>query len=76
MSQKQISFFDGENKIKIGQEIFMNGHDTEQWVSLMDYEIEVTKTGGNISFGIYKTDEWNYESKHLLFTIQTKEEAQ
>ncbi len=76
MSKKQISFFDGENKIKIGQEIFTNSHDTEQWVSLMDYEIEVTKTGDNISLGIYKTDEWNYESKHLLFTIRTKETAQ
>jgi hypothetical protein len=76
MNKKQISFLEGENKIKIGQEIFMNSHDTEQWVSLMDYEIEVTKTGDNISLGIHKADEWNYDLKHLLFTIQMKETAQ
>jgi hypothetical protein len=76
MNKKQISFLEGENKIKIGHELFMNSHDTEQWVSLMDYEIEVTKTGDNISLGIHKADEWNYDSKHLLFTIQMKETAQ
>jgi len=75
MNKKQISFLEGENKIKIGHELFMNGHDTEQWVWLMDYGIEITKTGDNISFGIYKADEWNYGSKYLLFTIQTKETA-
>jgi len=75
MNKKKISFLEGENKIKIGHEIFVNSHDTEQWVSLMDYGIEVTKTGDNISFGVYKADEWNYGSKYLLFTIQIKETA-
>ena len=76
MNKKQISFFDGENKIKIGEEVFINSQDTEQWVWLMSYGIEVTKQNGNISFAIYQADEWNYGSKNLLFTIQIEETAQ
>lgn len=76
MTMKTISFLEGENKIKIGEEVFINSQDTEQWVWLMSYGIEVTKQNGNISFAIYQADEWNYGSKNLLFTIQQKEKAQ
>ena len=76
MSMKTISFLEGENKIKIGQEVFFNIQDTEQWVSLMRYGIEVTQVNGDISLAIYKEDEWNYGSNNLLFTIEQKETAQ
>jgi hypothetical protein len=76
MSMKTISFLEGENKIKIGQEVFFNIQDTEQWVSLMGYGIEVTQVNGDISLAIYKEDEWNYGSNNLLFTIEQKETAQ
>lgn len=76
MSMKTISFLEGENKIKIGHEVSLNNQDTEQWVSLMEYVIEVTQVNGNISLAIYKEDEWNYGSKNLLFTIGQKETAQ
>jgi hypothetical protein len=76
MSMKTISFLDGENKIKIGQEVSLNNQDTEQWVWLMQYGIGVTQQNGNLSFAIYQADEWNYGSKNLLFTIEQKETAQ
>ena len=76
MSMKTISFLEGENKIKIGQEVSLNNQDTEQWVWLMEYGIEVTQVNGNISLAIYRADEWNYGSKNLLFTIEQKEKAQ
>ena len=72
MSMKTISFLEGENKIKIGQEVSLNNQDTEQWVWLMEYGIEVTQVNGNISLAIYRADEWNYGSKNLLFTIEQK----
>lgn len=76
MNMKKISFLEGENKIKIGQEVSLNSQDTEQWVWLMEYGIEVTQVNGNISLAIYKADEWNYGSNNLLFTIEQKETAQ
>lgn len=76
MSMKKISFLEGENKIKIGHEVSINNQDTEQWVSLMEYGIEVTQQNGNLSFAIYQADEWNYGSKNLLFTIEQKQTAQ
>ena len=54
MSMKTISFLEGENKIKIGQEVSLNNQDTEQWVWLMEYGIEVTQVNGDISLAIYK----------------------
>lgn len=76
MTMKTISFFDGENKIKIGQEVFINNQDTEQSVWGMEYGIDVTQQDGVLSFAIYQADEWNLGTKNLLFTIQQKEKAQ
>ena len=72
MSMKTISFLEGENKIKIGQEVSLNSQDTEQWVWLMEYGIEVTQQNGNLIFAIYQADEWNYGSKNLLFTMNRR----
>lgn len=68
-----VSLLEGENRIKIGEEVFINNHDTDRTVWLMDYGVEITQTDGVISFGIYKADAWNYGSKNLEFTIQLKE---
>lgn len=76
MTMKTISFLEGENKIKIGHEVLVNGHDTEQWVSLGDHNIEVTQSDNTISYSVYKQDEYNYDTQHLIFTIQQKEKAQ
>ena len=76
MTMKTISFFDGENKIKIGQEVFINNQDTEQSVWGMEYGIDVTHQDGVLSFAIYQADEWNLGTKNLLFTIEQKEKAQ
>lgn len=76
MTMKTISFFDGENKIKIGQEVFINNQDTEQSVWGMEYGIDVTQQDGVLSFAIYQADEWNLGTKNLLFTIEQKEKAQ
>ena len=76
MSKKQIVIYEGENNIRIGHEVTLNNHDTEQWISLMGYEVEVRKIGDDLSFTIHKIDEWNYAVKHEVLTIQTKETAQ
>jgi hypothetical protein len=76
MTMKTISFFDGENKIKIGQEVFINNQDTEQSVWGMEYGIDVTQQDGVLSFAIYQADEWNLGTKNLLFTIEQKEITQ
>lgn len=76
MSKKQIVIYEGENNIRIGHEVTLNSHDTEQWVSLMGYEVEIRKIGDDLSFTIHKIDEWNYAVQHEVLTIQTKETAQ
>jgi hypothetical protein len=70
MTSTEITFWDGENRIKIGQEVSTNGNDTEQWVSLAGYDIEVTHRNGQTSFAVYQGDEWNHGSSNLLFTIR------
>jgi len=75
MSTTSISFLDGESKIKIGHEVSINSQDTEQWVSLMGYNIQVVNLNGQLSFAVYQEDEWNYDSKNLLFTIQQEVRA-
>ena len=75
MTTTSISFLDGENKIKIGHEVSINSQNTEHWVSLMGYDIEVVYLNGQLSFAVYQEDEWNHHSKNLLFTIRQEVRA-